>query len=77
MTNWIRTKDKVPNDYNPYLCVLRMNDMGDYPPWQMVLHYDYKNRFWSEGDPAFGVRDSISDWWTVVYWKPLEWPELV
>jgi hypothetical protein len=39
-TGWIDARERLPVDYLPVLCVLRMNDQGDYAKWQQVLYYD-------------------------------------
>lgn len=76
-TTWHSAKNP-PKDYCHYLCVLRMNDQGDYAKWQSVLSYDFKKKIWCEGSADYSephLRKEITDWWSVICWKPLEWPE--
>lgn len=75
-TTWHDAK-YPPKDYCAYLCILKMND-HEGSHWQQVMHYDIKNKVWCENDPSSCVKGEekpITNWWLVLSYKPLEWPE--
>ena len=67
---WISTKERLPLGRQPVLCILRMNDQGEYAPWQEVL---YHAKEWRRGNPD-GNNTMVSSWNEVVWWRPLDWP---
>ena len=76
-TEWINVKDKLPDDYNAYLCFLCMADYGEYAHWQEVLYFDFKNRKWCKNDPSSfprGEEEYLSNWHIVTHWMLLPEP---
>lgn len=71
---WINVKERLPNDYNGYLCFLWMNDQGEYTGMMKVLFYDFKNGKWCDNDPSACIKDPenyLSNWNFVTHWMPL------
>ena len=76
---WIKARDRLPDDYRPYLCILRGNSQGDDTLRQRVMHFNFRSGVWCENDPSCcvkGMEAPLSDWESVIWWKPLNWPEL-
>ncbi len=72
---WVSVRDQLPEDYRPYLCIVRFDDMDGSANFPQVLHYDFKNRYWCENEPATIRTKRLYGRLSVLYWHRIDWPE--
>jgi len=74
MTEWISVKEKLPDNYKPYLCILESNDYCNEHRWCNVLFYDFNVNKWSHHDVSCCYENDIeylTSWYKVTHWMKL------